>query len=373
MIQEGSILMIKRIIALLMIVTFGILTPCHAEETQTPTMYILTLEDAIKTALANNTQLTACQAKKEAAEASLSVARSDQKNAKKSPVAVNELIYVKNGYAVAASEMQIRMADAEYQQITNRIAYQVTEKYFNVKLAEQILYIQQNGSIMANENFEIVSSQFEMGMVSDLEVKNARIQVTRTEYARQNASRNYALAKEDFKIALGLEGACDFTLTDQIIYEDYTPNADADIPNALTTRYDVIALREVAQLDKLYFTITEKITAENTADYKNAISTWLQSQYNYDSNSKLIGLSIRACANNIYTTKGNLEIAAMSLDVKQREYDTAKLKFEMGMITNLELVKIQTELLQAQTELESAKLSYKLAVEKYQYEITYGV
>ena len=365
--------MIKKLCALLLIATFTLIAPCYAEETATPTLYILTLEDAINMALTNNQQLVACQVKKDAAQTTLSVAKSDQKDAKKSPIVINDLIYVKNGYAVAASEMQIRLADAEYQQITNRISYQVTEKYYNIKLAEQILFIQQNGYEMAKENLNIVSSQFDMGMVSDLEVQNALIQVTKTEYARREASRNYWLAVEDFKIALGLEGACSFTLTDNITYEDYEPHPDAEIPVALTTRYDVAALREVAQLDELYFTITEKITAENTADYKNAQSTYLQSKYNYDTNAKLIGLSIRASANNIHTTKGNLDVATMSLEVKEREYETAQLKFSMGMITNLELVKAQTELLQAQTELESSKLAYKLAVEKYQYEITYGV
>ncbi len=365
--------MIKKIFALLLVLTLTTLIPCHTEETAAPTMYILTLEDAINMALENNQQLIACQVKKDAAETTLSVAKTEQKDAKKSPIIVNELIYVKNGYAVAASEMQIRLADAEYQQISNRISYQVTEKYYTIKLAEQLLLIHQNGHNMAKENLEIVSSQFQMGMVSDLEVQNALIQVTRTDYARRDASRNYWLAREDFKIALGLEGNCEFSLIDNITYEDYEPNPDAEIPVALTTRYDVMALRELAQLDELYFTITEKITAENTADYKNAKSTWLQSQYNYDTNSQLIGLSIRASANNIHTTKENLDVATMALEVKEREYETAQLKFSMGMITNLELVKVQTELLQAQTELESAKLSYKLAVEKYQYEITYGL
>ncbi len=364
---------IEKLCAILLVAALTLITPCYAEEPTNATVYILTLEDAIQTALSNNGQLVACQVKKKAAETSLSVAKSDQRAAKKSPIAINELIYVKNGYAVAAQEMQIRMAEAEIQQITNRISYQVTEKYFNIKLAEQLVLIHQNGVQMANDNLQIVSTQFSLGMVSELEVSNAEIQVKRTTHALEDAMRNLALANEDFKITLGIEGPCTFSLTDAITYEDYNSDVTEDIASAMNTRYDVISLRELAALDELYFTITQKITAANTADYQTAESTYLQSQYTYNSNSKLIGLSIQAAYNNIATKKGNLEIAQMALMVKQREYDTAKLKFEMGMITNLELVNIQTELLQCQTELESAKLSYKLAVEQYRYEITYGV
>ncbi len=364
---------IGKLCALLLAAVQMLITPCFAEDPVNSTVYILTLEDAIGTAISNNEQLVACQVKKEAAETSVSVAKSEQRAAKKSPFVINELIYVKNGYAVAAQEMQVRLAEAELKQITNRISYQVTEKYFNIKLAQQLVLIHQNGVEMAKENMQIVSTQFALGMVSELEVSNAEIQVKRTTLALEDAIRALALAKEDFKITLGITDPCDFSLTDSITYEDYSFDVTADIASAMNTRYDVMSLRELAKLDELYFTITQKITAENTADYQNAESTHLQSHYNYETNSKLIGLSIRAAYNNIASQKGNLEIAQLALNVKQREYDTAKLKFEMGMITNLELVKTQTELLQCQTELENAKLSYKLAVEKYRYEITYGV
>lgn len=365
--------MIKKILALLFALALLMLSPCYAEESTAPTLYILTLQEAIELAVSNNAQLVACQVAKDSAETSLSVAKSDQRSAERSPIAINELIYIKNGYAVVAAEMQIRLADAQAQQITNRISYQVTEKYYNIKLAEQLILIYQNGLNMANDNLNLMTTQFELGMVSDLEVSNAKIQVRRSELSLEDARRNLSLAKEDFKIALGLEGPCDFSLTDEITYENYEGDVTADISAALTTRYDVTALREKAGLDELYFTITDRITASNTADYKSAQSTYLQSKYDYDTNSKMIGLSILSSYNNIATKKGALELAEMTLDIKEREYETAQLKFEMGMITNLELVKTQTELLQCQTELESAKLSYKLAVEKYQHEITYGV
>ena len=43
------------------------------------------------------------------------------------------------------------------------------------------------------------------------------------------------------------------------------------------------------------------------------------------------------------------------------------------MITNAQLTATMNSVFNAETELENAKLTYKLAVEKYGYEITIGL
>ncbi len=363
--------MLKKILSfLLATLLLSLQVSAQPSKTLTP----LTLATAIESAIANHPQLTAILMKQTAAESGLNLAKKQQSDVKKSPFIVNDLIYIKNGYSVAASEMQLRLAKSEYEQLKQKIAYQVTEKYFNLKLAEQMLSIYQNAINMAEENCNLVTTQLAIGMVSELEAENAQIQLKRNQHSYNTALRNIEIAKEDLKIAMHHNGEFLFTLTDSLSeIAPYESNVEEDITAALQTRYDLTALREKANLDKLYFTITDKMTAPNTEAYQSAYSAYLQSDYTYQNTQDLIGLSLRASYNNISATKGNLDIAELTLNVKQREYDTAKMKFEMGMITNLELTQIQTALLQSQTELEQAKLTHLLAIQKYQYEITYGL
>lgn len=373
-------IMIKKMISLCFVCALMCSSVFASEPSQQKT-YTLTLQEAIAMATSENPQIAACEIKKEAGETSVEVAKTARSKAKKTNkinfVLDNStsvsLSYITNGYAVSAAEMAVRLADLELQQIHNQISYQVTEKYFNVKLAEQLVAIYQNAITMAEENYNLVQTQLALGMVSELELQNAEIQLLKTKLSYENTLRNIALAKEDLKIALQLNGDCDFILTDEITYKDFESDVNTDIANAMKTRYDVNALKEKAALDELYFTITDKVSAANTESYQSAQSTYLQSNYNYANSSRLIGLSVRASYNNIATTKGNLDIATMNLKVKEREYETAELKFRMGMLTNIELTKTLNELLQCRTELENSKLSYKLAVEKYQYEITFGL
>ena len=63
----------------------------------------------------------------------------------------------------------------------------------------------------------------------------------------------------------------------------------------------------------------------------------------------------------------------MQYEIDLKEYDAAKLKYELGMITNLELTSCINDLYSSQVNYANAKLGYRLAVEKYKYEITIGL
>ena len=60
-------------------------------------------------------------------------------------------------------------------------------------------------------------------------------------------------------------------------------------------------------------------------------------------------------------------------DIQKTLYEAAKVKFNMGMITNIELTEALTDYAMAEEEYERVKLNYLLAVEKYNYDVTIGL
>ena len=87
----------------------------------------------------------------------------------------------------------------------------------------------------------------------------------------------------------------------------------------------------------------------------------------------MIALLIRSAYNSICTSNADMETARQSYEMKQKEYESGKIKYELGMITNLQLTQIINELYEAQVNYANAKITYRLAVEKYKYEITIGL
>lgn len=339
--------------------------------------YTLSVEDAVYLAQRDNPQLQALDIKLKSTQVSLDAAKLERRRSKNAVIMMPDGIavaYVKDSYYVDMYESQLRLGKLEREQKEHTIAYNVTEKYYNYKLMERLVNTTKQSYELALQNKNTADERLKLGMVSSLEAENAQVAVEQAKLSQENYVRNLDIAKEDLKLALQLDGQdVSFVLTDDIDYEAFESDVDKDIEPALQSRYDTTALREQAALAKRYYDITAAYSPANTAAYNSAYSDYIQADYNKTNNTKQIALSIRSGYNSILAAKGDLDIAEQNLSVKRREYESAKLKHDLGMVTNMQLTALLNELSQYEINVENAKLAYKLAVVKYQYNITIGI
>jgi outer membrane protein TolC len=343
----------------------------------------LSLDDAISLAMENNPQIEAADEKIKSAELSMEVVKDTQKEFdsfnKHYTVAIDvsnslDTAYLKHGYYPVASQAAIDLAVLEKEKVKNSIAYDVTEKYYNLKLAEHLLEIAQSSYDLVKENYDVVEKQMELGLVSQLEVDSASAALKSASYSVESGKRNISLAEESLKISMLKDGEdVQYNLTDDIYMPSVPSISDEIVSSALETRYDAVALEKSQDLKKLYFDITALYMNEKTAKYHSAYSDYLSAKYTYENSSKMIALSIRSEYASILSADESVKTAQSALDVKETEYESSKLKYEMGMITNMQLTNVMTELEQCRIQLENAKLTYMLAVEKYNYDIAIGV
>lgn len=354
-----------------------------AEEPAEEGKVSLSLEDAIASAIDGNPQIEAADAKIKSAELSLEVTNLTQKDFnqlnKEYTIAVDvsnamDTAYLKHGYYPVAAQTAIDLAKLEKEKIEASIAYDVTEKYFNLKLLEKLLNIAEASYELTKENADVVKKQFELGYVSNLEVQNVEAAVESAQFTIEGYKRNLLLATDSLKIAIQQEEvALPYELTDDIPMPEMPENLDEAVSAAMETRYDVTALKKALDLQSMYFDITALYVNDKTAKYHQAYSDYVSAKYTYENSAKMIALSIRSEYMNILSAKESIQTAESALAVKQIEYDSGKIKYEMGVITNIELTKIMTELESCKVQLENANLSYMLAVEKYNYDIGIGI
>lgn len=370
--------MVKKLMCLAL-ACFSLMTYAYAADAAQSEnkTYTLSLNEAVDMALSQNPELQVCDIKLSSANVSLDAARLSRRDLKNASVSISgglSSAYIKEGYYVNVYESQIRLGKLEKEKTANKIAYNVTEKYFNYKLTERLVKTTEQSYSLALENKNTADERYRLGLISQIEADNADVALTQSKLAVDNYKRSLELAKEDLKIALQLDDEkCDFILTDDIEYSEFTSDVDTDAANALSARYDAAALREAAGLAKKYFDITSKYSSPNTASYNSAHSDLIQSDYNLTNNTKLIALSIRSDYNSVLTARGNLDVAEKNLSIKKREFSAASLKHEMGMMSNMQLTAVLNDLAQYEINVENAKLAYKLAVIKYQYNISTGI
>ena len=338
--------------------------------------YTLSLEDAKNMAYTDNLQLQAVEYKKRGYEIAQSAAALTKKENKDIPVAVTTMssgLLVKKGYYVELYKSQVELAKMEFEKVKAQISYDVTEKYYNYKLTERLVKTSETSSKIAASNLDIVKKQFELGLATRLDVDGARAAYEGAKAVEEGYKRGLELAKESLKISLNINEPCNFILTDEIEYKEFESDVDKDVEAAMATRYDIKGLKENERLAEMNYTIMKNSLTDAASDTSTARSNYYQAKYNLENSTKLIKLGIRSAYNNIISAKSNMKIAEINVEINRQKHNAGKIRYEMGMITNDTLTGIMNDLSQSEIDFENAKLTYKLAVEKYGYEITVGL
>lgn len=363
------------------------ITEAETTEPKEAIVYELTLDKAIEMAYENNPQLEAnkydCIAKEIAMDTAILQKqnyRNTEKSANKKGLSLDYNVVdgftshcLKNGYYVDAAKVQHELAILEGEKISGSIAYNVTEAYYNYVLMQKLLKAAQNSYNLAVANMSVVNSQYSLGLIAKLDYENAALMVTTAENAVESYKLNLGIAEENLKISIHKDGEnCTLRVSDDIDCSEFTSDVSADAAAAMESRYDLTALKKSKELAYRYLDLAE-IGTQASSLYNDAYSSYVDADYTYTNTKKLITLLIKSTYNSIVTSKAGMNTAQLSYEMKLKEYESAKMKYDLGMITNLQLTQVINDLYDAQVAYANAKVSYKLAVEKYKYEITIGL
>lgn len=337
--------------------------------------YTLTLEDAVEMAKKDNPRIISADTKIKDAEKQKADAQKDQREQKgfiRLPDAFM-LVPVKQGYYVEQGTVNIESAKREKVQAVSNLEYEVTQKYYSVKLAEALVNSSNNAYKMAQENKNVIDSQFKLGLVSQLDVNNAEYSVSQAKATADKYLRDYDIARRSLLISLQIyDTDTELVLTDNINYEAFSSDVDTDIEKAMKTRYDVFSIESALSLALKYRDIT-LVLGSASAEYSAANQSVVQCEYTCKNSKNLIGLGIRKSYNDVLNAADGVLLAEKNLSLKSQEYEVAKVQYELGMITNIQLTAALNAVTMAEIEFENSKLTHKLAVIGYGYEITIGL
>ena len=349
-----------------------------------PTVYNITLDEAIEMAYKDNVEIRANELEQYGDEKSIAVANLAKKSANStlnnlpasSSLAVSsnfQLYLTRDGYYLEAQRAALRIAQKQADKIKNTIAYNVTNSYYNLVLCSKLVNAAQNSYNLAAENQRFVEKQLALGMVAQLDYRNACLATQSSANALASYKLNRDIACDNLKILLNIDGEnCTVNPTDDIECAEYISNVEKDIESAMESRFDLYSLMENRALAEQYFEHAKALT-EKSAEYNTAYASYIKADYNYTNTKKLIALSIRQADNAMITASSDMEVAKSKYEITQSEYESSKLKYELGMITNTDLTEAINSLYQAQVSYANAKLNYRMAVEKYKYEISTGL
>lgn len=282
------------------------------------------------------------------------------------------------------------LTEKNYEKTEQDVLAQVTGSYYLVLVSGELLNLMNKNVTNLEEVYRKTEAMVKVGMLEKTDLDQLGVQIAALQNAVSNAGRQLELAKNMFRLQLGLEVAQDFELTNTLEQVmgmvkgalntqplfDLTMNKDyqlVELQEQMTVKQ--VKMQNSAYLPTLtgFYSRTEKIIKPNfDMSPKNMLGANLSIPIFSGGQRKAKVDQAKIDLETIRNTKAfmaeqlqiqekqlqyNLKSAnetylnqLKNLDVAKSVYDNLKRKFDQGMISGLELVSADNNYVKAQTD-----------------------
>lgn len=312
---------------------------------------------------------------------------------------------------IGASQTYYELAKSELQNTVSKTVLSVQKAFYGVLLAKAVLDITYASYTNSEENFENVKALYTEGMVSEFDMLQAEVQVENIRPLVLRMENVLKSAKNGFKITLGIDQSEEVDVSGEIVLEPLDLADESDlIQEAMKSNFNIKTLDLKKQVDEAFIQLDVSRywpTLAGFANYSYAGSSDAWNYQNYSYSTIGLNLSINLWEGNRtknkveqstitykqteeqllqlkdYTTlevkatvlelirvKSLLEVQERTVQLAQRAYDIAKVRYQEGAGSQLELRNSDQELRQAR--LNRVQAIYSYLVTKYELDQLLG-
>lgn len=422
---------VKVILSIIILLTYLSLSPCSAEETKE-----LTLEKSIEIALKSNKQILAAKEKIGIAKGELIVARAGflptlslggnylrfgegQKisvggeseivvrgqDTYSATATIEQPIFTwgrtKNSYRQARSNRKIKEED--YKRERNLLRFKVTESFYNLILAGELLNLSQESYAQMERHLRQVEDRYENGLASKFDLLRARVQLANLKPQLIRSKNSLILAENRFKSLLAFPSRTEVRLQGELKYESMEIELSRAISEALKNRPEIISLKEQENIalarvrlasasNKPLLSAIYNYQFQKPYHWKDewgkewdamvvlqfpifsgfstkgkvlqSRSQFKEVKYNLEDKNEKIELEVREIYLNLRQEEETIISQRENVGQAEEAMRIAEKRYISGMITNLEFMDAQLAVTQAKTDYLQALANYLIAKAK---------
>jgi len=254
--------------------------------------------------------------------------------------------------SVETTITQLRMANCQ-------IVWGVQSLYLGHRTLSRQLALTKSSYQLLKENVEALNLRYSMGQISELTFRSAEVQLSQLESAITSMENEVLSLEGQLNVMLGRD--CDLPLK---IAE--MPKADRDFLKTVDQTKDLKSAKDNSyslKIAKLNLDEFEK-TAGNT-NMANRQRTVLKNAV--ESERMNIELSYSTAVRTIKSKEQTLLSQETLLDLQKRTLESVKKKYELGMVSHLDLLQAEYDLFEQETSVASADADLFSAIEKYKW------
>ena len=270
---------------------------------------------------------------------------------------------------IGASQTYYELARVELDNTVSKTVLSVQKSFYGVLLAKAVLNITNASFTNAQENFDNVKALYKQGMVSEFDYLQAEVRVENIRPVLLRVENILLTTKYGLKITMGIDQKDEIEVSGEIKLDSIDiSNEDELIQEAILSNFDLKSLELKKEVDKAFIQLDVSeywptLAAFGNYSYAGASDKWNFQNYDYAT----VGLTLSFNLWQGNRTKNSVEQSTITY--KQTEEQLLQLKdyTTLGVKSNIQELKRAKSLIELQERtVKLAERSYHIAKVRYQ-------
>lgn len=313
------------------------------------------------------------------------------------------------GNAIRYAEVYERIAGLGVERARAAVVLEARSAYYGVLLAREVLSIRERSLEQAKSQLEETRRKHDQGTASRFDLLRTEVEVKNRLPERIAAENDLALAMQDLKRVVGLDGDPDPILTDTLFYRPFAIGEEEAVRDALARRPEILALEKNVEGQRRVLSIRKaerlpilglygQIALQGQADRWDVIEPFdenhravssaagiavsmpifdgfrtkgkvmqaradlRRAEYELEGARKAVRLETTKAVKDLESLRKSWEAETATVGLAEEAYRIAETRFRNGLSTRLELADAETALDAARTNYAKTLYDYDVAL-----------
>ncbi|HRN25560.1 MAG: TolC family protein [Ignavibacteriaceae bacterium] len=312
---------------------------------------------------------------------------------------------------IGASRIYYDLAKADLNSTVSKTVLSVQKTFYGVLLSKEVLDITRQSFENAEANLNDVKALYREGLVSEFDMLQAEVQVENIRPVVLQMENNLQSAKDGLKIILGINQNDDIDVAGEFVYKPYDISNEEELINeALVSNFEIKTLDLKKQVDEAFIQLDvanywPNIAAFGQYTYAGSSDNWKfnnyssatiginfsmnlwqgnrtknavqQSTITYQQTDEQLKqlkdytlLNVKVKLQELRRVQTVIDAQNRNVEVAQRAYDIAKVRYKEGAGSQIELQ--NTDLALKQARLNRIQSMYSYLITKYELDQILG-
>lgn len=270
---------------------------------------------------------------------------------------------------IGASQIYLNLAKEQLYSTASTLVLNIQKAFYGVLLSQKMLEIVEASLKNAEENLNNVKSMQKQGFASDFEAMQVEVQVENIRPQVNDIKNTLENAKNGLKLLLGIEQSAEIDVEGDFVFDSqYLPEEEVTVEFALRDNYDLRTMDLKQQVDDAFIDLDRAEYWPTVAAFGNYTYAGTGDEFpteNYSSSS--VGLSLSM---NLFTgmqTKKRVEQSQIALNQTKEQIN----QYKDYLITQvkgkiLDIQKVVSQYKAQEKNVELAQKAYDLATLRFQ-------